>query len=64
MKTIKEYTIVELKALAYDELVKQENATNNIKIINQELAERAKGGVTAQAIEDVPVVTETNEKKD
>lgn len=35
-------TVVELKALAFDEIVKFESAQKNIQIINAEIAKRAK----------------------
>jgi len=37
---IKEISISELKALAYDQLTLIEQAQNNLKIINQEILER------------------------
>jgi hypothetical protein len=39
---IKEISISELKALAYDQLTLIEQAQNNLKIINQEILERQK----------------------
>jgi hypothetical protein len=39
---VKEMTVVELKALAYDVLAVLENAQNNLKVINGEIAERNK----------------------
>ena len=36
-------TITEIKALVYDELAKAEVAQNNIRILNQELRNRAQG---------------------
>jgi len=41
-KTIKEFSVEELKALAWDTLVSIEQGQNNLKLINQELADRAK----------------------
>lgn len=35
-------TVEQLKALCYDQIVIQQNATNNIAIINAELAKRNK----------------------
>jgi hypothetical protein len=35
---------IQLKALAYDELAKIEQAQNNLRVINGELANRAKAG--------------------
>jgi uncharacterized coiled-coil protein SlyX len=37
---ISEYTITELKAIAYDQLAILEQTQNNIRVINQELAKR------------------------
>ena len=54
MKTIKDFTVVELKSMAYDALATIEQAQANIKAINQELAERAK---------ETPVVPEVIEEK-
>lgn len=54
-KTIKDFSIVELKALAYDEIVKMEQAQNNIKVINQELVARSQPPVEkveAEVIKD------------
>lgn len=39
-KTIKEIETMELKAIAYDQLATIEQAQNNLKAINQELASR------------------------
>lgn len=36
-------SITEIKALVYDELAKSEVAQNNIRILNQELRNRAQG---------------------
>ena len=54
-KTIKDFTIIELKSMAYDALATIEQAQANIKAINQELAERAKA--------EVPVTPEVVEEK-
>jgi len=40
-KTIKDFSILELKSIAYDEMVKLEQCQNNLKIINQELVSRS-----------------------
>ena len=40
-KTILEFSDIELKALAYDELMKFQVAQNNLKIINDELSRGA-----------------------
>ena len=37
---ISDKTIQELKSLAYDEIVKLENAQQNLKIINAEIAKK------------------------
>ena len=42
IKTIKDFTIIELKAMAYDQLIIIEQAQVNIKLINTEIAERTK----------------------
>jgi len=42
MKKIEEYSINELKVIAYDELVKLEMAQNNIAILNKRIAELSK----------------------
>lgn len=41
-KTIKDYSITELKALVYDSLAIIEQNQNNIKFINEELSKRTK----------------------
>ena len=41
MKKIKDYTIEELKALAYDLMVQQEQLRGNLMSINQEIAKRS-----------------------
>lgn len=41
MKTIKEYTIIELKALAYDNIAQMEALQANIRLIHEEIASRA-----------------------
>jgi hypothetical protein len=48
-KQLSEYTDIELKAIAYDELQKLQIAQNNIKIINDELAKRIQA-VKAESI--------------
>lgn len=47
-KTIKDFTVVELKALCYDEIVKLEQCQNNIKVINQELVVRSQPPVESK----------------
>ena len=39
-KQISDFTTVELKALAYDQMAQIELAQNNLRIINQELSTR------------------------
>jgi|TARA_R110000868_G_scaffold238378_1_gene492882 hypothetical protein len=39
-KQISEFTEVELKAIAYDELAKLQSAQSNLRAINEELAKR------------------------
>jgi hypothetical protein len=40
MKELKDYSEVDLKALAYDQLATIEQAQNNLKLIHQELGRR------------------------
>ena len=49
-KQISEFTIVELKSLAYDQLVLAEQAQNNLKIINTEIAKRNEAPVENKAV--------------
>jgi len=56
---ITKLTVVELKALAYDELAKMEVAQNNLKTINQELAKRSQ-----PAVEEKPVEEKVEEVKE
>jgi hypothetical protein len=42
MIDISDKTIQELKALAYDEIVKLENAQSNLKLINELIAKKQK----------------------
>ena len=42
MKTIKDYTETELKALAYEAIVDIEKLKANLDVIHKELAERVK----------------------
>lgn len=42
MKQVSEYTDLELKAIAFEEREKIDIATQNLNIIRQELAKRAK----------------------
>jgi len=39
-KKLSDLTVVELKSLAYDELAKLENAQQNLRVLNQEIAKR------------------------
>lgn len=60
-KTIKDLTATELKAIAYDEIVKLEQAQNNIKIINAELVARSQPPVETK--EEVKEEEAVNEEK-
>jgi hypothetical protein len=50
-KKLSDLTVVELKSLAYDELARLEAAQSNLRILNQEIANRVQqaqqGGLTA-----------------
>lgn len=37
---ITKLSVVELKAMAFDEILKSEQASNNLKVLNQELVKR------------------------
>ena len=39
-KTIKDFSVTELKAMAFDQIVSIEQSQNNLKVINQELVSR------------------------
>lgn len=41
-KTLKDLTLEQIKALAFDTLVDIEKFQNNLRILNQEIAERSK----------------------
>jgi hypothetical protein len=45
-KKLSEYTDIELKAIAYDELQKLQSAQNNLRIINEELVRRTQTTTT------------------
>ena len=51
---LSQFNINELKAYAYDELIKINVANNNLRILNQELAKRQQQG----AVDAEPVVAE------
>lgn len=51
---LSQFNINELKALAYDEVVKINTTSNNLRILNQELAKRQQQG----AVDAEPVVAE------
>jgi|LakMenE18May11ns_1017448.scaffolds.fasta_scaffold9668616_2 hypothetical protein len=51
---LSQFNINELKALAYDEVVKLNAASNNLRVLNQELAKRQQQG----AVDAEPVVAE------
>jgi len=55
-KTLKDFSDTELKAICYDELAKLEQAQNNIKVINQELASRAQNTQPKSNMEDETIV--------
>ena len=40
-KKLSDLTVIELKSLAYDELARLESAQSNLRILNQEIANRA-----------------------
>ena len=40
-KKLSDLTVIELKSLAYDELARLEAAQSNLRILNQEIANRA-----------------------
>jgi len=44
-KKLSDYTIEELKSLAYDELVKVDVARNNLELLNREIAKRSQASV-------------------
>lgn len=54
--TLQEATLEQLKAIAYDELVKIEQIQNNLQIINSEIAKRTK------MVEDTQEIQETNQE--
>ncbi len=43
--TLAELNIVQLKAIAYDEIIKLNVAQNNLRVLNQELSNRQQQGV-------------------
>ena len=51
---LSQFNINELKAYAYDEVVKINATSNNLRILNQELAKRQQQG----AVDAEPVVAE------
>jgi hypothetical protein len=51
---LSQFNINELKAFAYDEVVKINATNNNLRILNQELAKRQQQG----AVDAEPVVAE------
>jgi len=60
-KTIKDFSIIELKSIAYDELIKLEQAKSNIKIINQELASRAENTQTKPNMDETNITPAVEE---
>jgi hypothetical protein len=59
-KQLKDFTEVELKALAYDNVAQLEQAQNNLKVINNELARRKQPEVTGE-VTGTEVPEETTE---
>ena len=51
---LSQLNINELKAFAYDEVVRLNTASNNLRVLNQELAKRQQQG----AVDAEPVVAE------
>ena len=43
--TLADLNIVQLKAIAYDEIVKLNVSQNNLRVLNQELSDRQQQGV-------------------
>ena len=64
MKTIKDLTEIELKALAYDALAMIERGQNNLKAINAELElrEKTKNEKTKEDVSGNPEGTPENSK--
>jgi len=56
--TLADLNIVQLKAIAYDEVVKLNISQNNLRVINQELFSRQQQGVA-----DAAPVTQLPEQK-
>lgn len=53
---LSQFNINELKAYAYDEVVKINTASNNLKVLNQELAKRQQqGAVDAELVVAEPL---------
>jgi hypothetical protein len=49
-KKLSDLTIVELKSLAYDELSRLESAQSNLRILNQEIANRVQQSQQSQQV--------------
>lgn len=47
--TLADLNIVQLKAIAYDEIIKLNVAQNNLRVLNQELSNRQQQGVEGAA---------------
>jgi len=47
--TLADLNIVQLKAIAYDEIVKLNISQNNLRVLNQELSNRQQQGVEGAA---------------
>ncbi len=52
-KKLSDLTIVELKSLAYDELSRLESAQSNLRILNQEIANRVQQSQQSQQSQQV-----------
>ncbi len=58
-KKLSDLTIVELKSLAYDELSRLESAQSNLRILNQEIANRVQQSQQLQQLQQSQQVTQT-----
>ncbi len=61
-KEIKDMSVVELKAIAFDVLAGIEQGQNNLRVINQELANRANNSDNFPKVDEASR-TSTDEKK-
>jgi hypothetical protein len=62
-KTLKEATIIELKAEAFDANIRIARDTDYLRAINQELASRVAPSSMTATQAGIPVTPETNENK-